>query len=120
MAQGDYLRTTNWPECIPWTEPTREHEPFAWGPPEHDATGNDPYPFTHPAAASISDWHMGDVCPQCGKPLRRDDYVVNCHGESGELMDVSPSENPVPCYHPNCYRVRSVRADQAELTDFEA
>jgi hypothetical protein len=117
---SEHLHTTNWPDCIPWTEPTKEHEPSAWGLPEHDLTGYDAYPYTHPAAASISGSHMGDVCPQCGKPLRRDETVVNIHGESGELIDVSPSESPVPCYHSNCYRAHRVPDDQTELCDFEA
>lgn len=117
-----YLRKENWPEAIPWCGPKREYGPYPWHEPNHhDPHGLDDYPFSHPDAASCGDTYMGDVCPRCGVPLRGDETVVNHRGTEGMLWDVSPDENPVPCYHPECWRERQAekhKQHNASLEDF--
>lgn len=104
---SDYLQWENWPECIPWMGPQEEYGPYPWGDISHENPyGVDEYPHTHPAAGSLGDLYMGDICPQCGKPLRYNATVVNIRGTRGELHAVSPDENPIPCYHPGCWADR--------------
>lgn len=102
-----YLKKSNWPEAIPPIGPKREYGPYPWGKISHENPHNvDDYPHSHPDAASCGDIYMGDVCPQCGVPLRYDTEVVNIRGSRGELHAVSPDENPIPCYHPECWKNR--------------
>lgn len=121
--EAAYLRKENWPEAIPWTGPKREYGPYPWSQTNHhDPHDLDDYNWTHPAAASIGDLYMGDVCPYCGVPLQYDESVVNIHGEDGELWDVSPDESPNPCYHADCWTERKATINQKEnqqLGDFK-
>jgi len=104
-----YLRKENWPEAIPYYGPRREYGPYPWTEPDHDQYGIDEYPYSHPDAASIGHYYIGDVCPMCGVPLRGDEIVITKTGEQGELLDVSPHEKPEPAYHPACYDERQER-----------
>jgi len=99
-----YLTKSNWPEAIPPMEPKREWGPYSWSEPKHDNPHSvDDYHYTHPTAASVGELYMGDVCPYCGVPLKCDESVVNINGQTGQLIDVSPNEKPVPCYHRECW-----------------
>lgn len=110
-----YLSKENWPEAIPWYGPKREYGPYPWGESDHhDPHDMDEYHWTHPAAASISDIHMGDVCPYCGVPLRYDENVVNINGNEGQLWEVSPDDSPKPCYHEDCWSERQAKIHQIE------
>lgn len=106
-----YLTKSNWPEAIPPMGPKREYGPYPWGEP-YDEHSN--YPFSHPNAGSVGSMYFGDVCPQCGVPLRGDETVVNKHQTRGELMEVSPSDSPVACWHPECWRDYQARKGRAE------
>jgi hypothetical protein len=110
-----YLRKENWPEAIPNCGPKREYGPYPWAEPTHDSEGLDTYPFSHPAAASIGDYYMGDVCPQCGVPLRYDENVITLDGTEGVLHEVSPATDPVPCYHKECHAERRAEQNQSIL-----
>lgn len=117
-----YLNKENWPEAIPPMGPKREYGPQPWWKPSHDELDEaDNYQYTHPAAASIGDLYMGDVCPWCGVPLRYDETVTNVHGTRGELYEVSPDEEPVPCFHVDCWEERMAEIGQRDhqtLEDF--
>jgi hypothetical protein len=117
-----YLTKDKWPEAIPPMGPKREYGPYPWGQISHENKhGVDDYPHSHPAAGSIGDIYMGDVCPMCGVPLRYDAEVVNIRGTRGELHAVSPDENPIPCYHPDCWDEREQTIKSKEnvlLTEF--
>jgi hypothetical protein len=111
-----YLRKENWPEAIPVNGPKREYGPYPWGKVRHEDPHNlDNYPFSHPAAASVGDVYMGDVCPRCGVPLRYDERVVTRSSRKGELHEVSPDTSPKPCYHPECWKDRE--AEKHQLTN---
>lgn len=104
--EGAYLRTENWPDAIPNCGPKREYGPYPWGNPTHDPKDADPYPHSHPDAASIGPRHLGDVCRWCGVPLSMDDEVVLINGERGVfevVEDLWTEDDPPPAYHPDCY-----------------
>lgn len=114
-----YLRVDNWPECITWTGPKREYGPYPWGRPSHDGLDDcDKYPHMHPAAGSIGYAYLGDVCPYCGVPLRRDEEVVMWDGTSGEFHEVNPVDDPEPAFHPECMAERRGYRNRS-LADFE-
>lgn len=116
--QGAYLRKANWPECIPWTEPTREYWPQAWwGPTLPGDDSPDTYNSSHPAAGSLGDLYFGDVCPYCGVPVRMDEEVIGEDGTRGEVWDVSPDEDQQPVYHRECYMERRGHTEQ-KIADF--
>ena len=104
-----HLREKNWPEAIHAIGPKTKHGVSEWGKPH---TEHDNYPRSHPAAASVGGSYMGDVCPECGVPLRFDETVVNANQVRGNLLDVSPNENQVACWHPECWRERHKRVAQ--------
>jgi hypothetical protein len=112
-----HLKAENWPEAIPNSGPRREYGVYPWTAPTHDQYGIDDYPYIHPDAASISHYHMGDVCPMCGVPLNGQETVVTKTGKKGELLDVSPSAKPEPSYHPSCYdeRTQELRQQKTNL-----
>lgn len=114
MTDTSYLDKSAWPECIPWMEPTREYAPAAWGEPTHDHAGVDDYPHMHPAAASLGDAYLGDVCPYCGVPVAFTDRVVLATGGRGVLGELVAVDEVVPAYHPDCWRER-----QAEIHGHE-
>jgi len=118
-----YLTRSKWPDAIPPMGPKREYGPYPWGDIRHENKfGIDNYPHSHPNAASVGEIYMGDVCPVCGTPLRYDEDVVNIRGNSGELHAVSPDQNPIPCYHPDCWENRQSEIAEQEnrtLTEFQ-
>jgi hypothetical protein len=120
--ESAYLSKENWPEAIPRMGPKREYGPYPWGEIRHENPhGVDEYPHSHPAAASIGDLFIGDVCPKCGVPLKYTQQVVNINDTEGELHAVSPDENPIPCYHPGCWQERQATInsiENASLGDF--
>lgn len=109
--ESAYLRVEDWPEAIPGMGPRREYGPYPWGE-SYDEYSE--YPSSHPDAASVGGRFMGDVCPECGVPLAFDETVLNEHGTKGDLASVSPNENPVACWHPECWRDRESRKARAE------
>lgn len=117
-----YLSKENWPEAIPWTGPKREYGPYPWGEiSHHNPHDVDTYNWSHPDAASVGGPYMGDVCPMCGVPVPCDEEVVNIRGSDGKLFEVSPNENPVPVYHPECWKDRQATIhgrENATLGDF--
>ena len=121
--ESAYLTKENWPEAVPPMGPKREYGPHPWGQINHENKyGIDEYPFSHPAAASVGEMYMGDVCPICGVPLRYDETVVNIRGKKGELYEVSPDKSPLPCYHSDCWDERKQQIAQKEnkqLTEFQ-
>lgn len=123
MTDGAYLRTENWPECIPWTEPTREYGPYAWRPPTHDNPGGiDTYPNSHPDAASVGHDYLGDVCPFCGVPIAWTETVVTTEGVRGVFADITAVGDPIPAYHPECWDERSSRIASEQfhqLTEYQ-
>ena len=120
--RGSARRKQDWPECIPWTEPTEEYAPGAWRSPTHDnPTGVDDYPASHVAAGSVGDSYLGDVCPYCGVPLSWDEDVVTIDGDSGPFYTVNELRKPVAAYHPGCWRDRQAEVHgqrNALLTEF--
>lgn len=111
-----YLTLSNWPECIPWTGPKRRYGPFPWGEVDHyDPHNLDDYPHHHPAAASVGDSYIGDVCPYCGVPLDFGDEVVLHDGQRGVFAELNDLDDPVPAYHPTCWRER--QAEKHSLTN---
>lgn len=110
-----YLNRENWPDAIPPMGPAREYGPYPWPEKSHyDPNDLDDYPNSHVEAASCGDTYMGDVCPYCGVPVRLDNELVNIHGERGQGFDVSPHDNPVPLYHPDCWTEREAEVKQIE------
>lgn len=101
-----HLNAENWPEAVPNSGPRREYGVYPWGDPDHDQYGIDDYPFSHPDAASIGHYYMGDVCPMCGVPLEGREPVITKTGKRGELLEVSHNDKPEPSYHPSCYDER--------------
>ena len=103
-----YLRKEHWPEAIPEMGPKREYGPYPWGKKgHHDPDDLDDYPNSHPDAASVGETYMGDVCPYCGVPLDWiRDTVVTTDGDEGPFHEVNEIGNPVPAYHPECWRER--------------
>lgn len=120
---GEYLQKSNWPDCIPPTEPTQEYAPQAWWQPtHHDPHDVDAYQHTHPAAASIGYEYLGDVCPYCGVPLSWEEHVVLLDGRRGVLGELCEVDEVVPAYHPDCWRYRQadilVGDENASFDDF--
>jgi len=110
-----YLTAENWPEAIPYIGPRTEYGVYPWGKVRHDQYGIDNYSWSHPDAASIGYEYLGDVCPMCGIPLKSSEYVITKWGDRGELLEVSPSSDPVPSYHPHCYDERQEQLQQRQL-----
>lgn len=120
-----YLSVERWPEAIPFDGPKHPDcpEPFAYYRADDDRLDPDldPYPASHPAAASVGDTHLGDVCPRCGVPLDWLEEVVTIDGEAGVYSDVDETGDPTPAYHPDCWRERQAEASaavNASLGDF--
>ena len=111
---GSHLRVTNWPECIPWTGPTRESAADCWGRFVSDRDIPGEYPSTHPAAASVGEPYLGDVCPECGVPLRWTEEVVLITGSRGIFADVDETADPTPGYHPECWEEYETESKQAQ------
>lgn len=110
-----YLRKDNWPDAIPNSYPKREYGPYPWTETSHDDPHDlDPFNYSHPDAASIGHKYVGDVCPYCGVPLQYEGTVINHNGERGELFEISPDENPVPCYHIDCWQERQAQVHKIE------
>jgi len=99
-----YLTASDWPEAIEQADTDTDTAPEPFAEKSHDDPFDvDRYPASHPDAASVGDVYLGDVCPWCGTPIRCDMTVVNSEGETGHMMDVSPNDDPIPCYHPLCW-----------------
>lgn len=116
-----YLDAENWPDAIPWTGPKRRYGPYPWSRPDHDSFGVDEYPHFHVDAASVGDTYLGDVCPWCGVPVRRDEEVVVKSGDRGTFWDINELDNPVPAYHPVCWGEREALihgTENTQLTDY--
>ena len=108
-----YLKKERWPDAIPEMGPKRLYGPYPWGEKYHyDPHDLDSYPNSHPDAASVGDFYMGDVCPFCGVPVSLDSELVNIHGERGAGWDISPDDDPIPIYHPDCWTERKARENQ--------
>jgi hypothetical protein len=119
--ESAYLRKEKWPAAIPWMGPKREHGPYPW--PEkshHDPHDLDEYPHRHIDAASCGDTYMGDVCPYCGVPVRLDTELVNINGNQGIGFEISPDNNPIPLYHPDCWQEREKTVNQLENRTLDA
>ena len=116
-----HLNAEDWPEAVPNSGPRREYGVYPWTEADHDQYGIDEYPYSHPDAASIGHYYVGDVCPMCGVPLDGREPVITKTGEKGELLDVSHSTKPEPAYHPSCYDERRERLQQrqTELVEVE-
>lgn len=112
-----YLDADNWPEAIPAMGPKREYGPWPWPEPTHDPEGLDPYPDSHPNAASIGDLYLGDVCPWCGVPLRWDQTVVLIDKTRGVFHEISAIDDPAVAYHPGCHAERRGKLNRS-LTDY--
>lgn len=113
-----YLDKQNWPKAIPYIGPKREYGPYPWGKysGHFDPHDLDDYGWTHPDAGSVGSMYAGDVCPYCGVPLRLDEPAVNNNGQKGELHEISPNEQPIPCYQPECWNDRQAERYQIEST----
>lgn len=112
-----YLQRDNWPEAVPGMGPQRKHGPWPW--PEkqhHDPHDLDDYPHTHIDACSIGDDFIGDVCPYCGVPLQRSETVVLHDGTKGTFYEINEVDNPVPAYHPECWKER--HAEEMQLSNY--
>jgi len=111
-----YSSYDNWPECIPPMGPKRKYGPYPWGEPRHDALEDiDRYPFSHPDAASVGHDYWGDTCPWCGVPLAFSETVVRAtDGKRGTLHEISPCEDPVPTFHPECWNEREAKRAQTD------
>ena len=123
--ESAYLRKENWPEAVPNCGPSREYGPSAWAKKSHyDPEDIDDYAASHPAAASVGDVYMGDVCPYCGVPLAWTEKVVLITGTSGIYGTVDTVEAATPAYHPECWDRRVEQGATPKgiktLTEFES
>lgn len=93
-----------------------------WRAPESDGDDPDNYVSHHPDAGKYAVEALGDVCPECGRPLLCDEKVV-VDGELGDLLDLIPHDEAgeKKAFHPECWPDRHHRVADVEtptLMDF--